>query len=263
MDFLVGGTAGDEYSPAVPFFGRLLGMIQPTWETDDGVIRLYCADCLDVLPTLEAGSVGAVVTDPPYGVSNDCSYNARGLGYSREKNWPARDWPQVEGDNEPFDPRPFLAWGVPTVLWGANYFSDKLPPSGWFVWDKERPDQLDQSTCEVAWVSSKKNIRRFRHLWNGLCRATEIGEHFHPTQKPVALMEWCLSFFDVRGAVLDPYMGSGPVGVACARHGLEYIGIECHGPYFETAKNRIIAELSRTPLFPDEPLPSQKNFLTT
>ena len=52
--------------PRLPALGT--DTMKPTWETNDGAIRLYCADCLDVLPTLEAGSVDAVVTDPPYGI---------------------------------------------------------------------------------------------------------------------------------------------------------------------------------------------------
>ena len=225
-------------------------MLKPTWATDG--VELYLGDCLDILPQFEPGSIHAVVTDPPYGVNNDCSYNARGLGEKTGKHWPARDWPQIHGDNRPFDPSPILALNLPTILWGANYYADKLPPSGWLVWDKEKPDQLDQSTCEVAWVSFKKNIRRFRHLWNGLCRATEVGEHYHATQKPIALMLWCLSFLPDAETVLDPFMGSGTTIVACIRTGRRAIGIEREKKYFDIAVERCKRELERFPLFTEE-----------
>ena len=162
------------------------------------------------------------------------------------------DWEPVHGDDVLFDPSCILALGLPTVLWGGNHFSDKLPASGgWLVWDKERPDELDQSTCELAWTNCIKGVRRFRHLWNGLCRDSEIGEHLHPMQKPVALYEWILSlrWMKHHATILDTYMGSGPCGVACVRAGRRYVGIEKHEPYCEIAANRLRAERERFPLF--------------
>jgi site-specific DNA-methyltransferase (adenine-specific) len=209
---------------------------------------LVQCDCLQVLPTLGEGTVDAILTDPPYGVANRCNYNERGLGMSRGKNWPAKDWQDVHGDDTPFDPAPWLSFPK-VILWGANYYSDRLPKSGWLVWDKERPDELDQSTCELAWMNFRMGVRRFRYLWNGLCRAGEIGEHYHPTQKPIALMEWCLSLLPDAKAVFDPYMGSCPVGLACIRLKRRYVGCELHKPYFDIAVERCKRELDRHPLF--------------
>ena len=136
---------------------------------------------------------------------------------------------------------------MPTVLWGANWYADKLPPSGgWLVWDKERPDTLDQATCELAWTNCVKGVRRFRHLWNGMIRASEHNENYHPMQQPVALFVWVLTLRWIPGGVVfDPYMGAGPCGVAAARTGRQFIGIELHRPYFETAIKRITTELTR------------------
>jgi site-specific DNA-methyltransferase (adenine-specific) len=202
------------------------------------MIRLLTGDCREVLKTLDCSEVRAVITDPPYGIAHPCDYARRKRGALA----PCNDWPDVIGDSEPFDPAAILALDVPTVLWGANHFADKLPPSGgWLVWDKERPDDLDQSTCELAWTNCIKGVRRFRHLWNGMIRASEQGESYHPTQKPVALIRWILSlrWMPREGAVLDPYMGSGPVGVACVQMGYSFIGIELDARYYATAKWRI------------------------
>ena len=208
-----------------------------------GPCTLYHADCLEVLPTLTG--VDAVVTDPPYGIAHPCNFSTRGRGRLAACN----DWPDVHGDDGPFDPAWILALNRPAVLWGGNWFADKLPPTGgWLVWDKERPDELDQATCELAWTSCVKGVRRFRHLWHGMMKASEKGESYHPTQKPAALFAWVLSlrwFADVE-TVLDPYMGSGTTGVACIRTGRNFIGIDIDKGYFDIACDRIRRELQQT-----------------
>jgi DNA modification methylase len=200
-----------------------------------GNATLYRADCLEVLPTL--GKVDAVITDPPYGIAHPCNFAERGRGNLAACN----DYPDVHMDDRPFDPSPFLALNVPTAMWGGNYFADKLPPcSGWLVWDKERPDELDQATCELAWTNYVKGVRRFRYLWNGMMRQGEKGQNHHPTQKPIALQEWVLGLkWTPKGTILDPFMGAGSTGVACRSTGHQFIGIEIEPRYFQTACERI------------------------
>lgn len=81
----------------------------------------------------------------------------------------------------------------PRIVWGGNYFSDILPPGDkWLVWDKNQ--RIDQSDCELAWSSLSGALRVFnlgRHALN-------LDGAVHPTQKPVALMEWCLGFIMCR-----------------------------------------------------------------
>jgi hypothetical protein len=168
----------------------------------------------------------------------------------------------VAGDDVPFNPQQILSLDVPTVLWGANYFADRLPPSsGWLVWDKERPDDLDQATCELAWTNCVKGVRRFRHLWNGMIKASEHGDTFHPTQKPAALFEWILALRWIPvGTVVDPYGGSFPCAVACIRIGREYRGCELVEAYCEIGAKRCDRELDqgRLPFALPEPAPVQR-----
>ena len=210
-----------------------------------GNATLYLGDCREILPTLP--KIDLIITDPPYGISHPCNFKGRGRGKLAACN----DYPDVIDDNKPFDPAFLLALNVPTVLWGANYFADKLPTtSGWLVWDKERPDALDQATCELAWTNYVKGVRRFRHLWNGMMKASERGESYHPTQKPVALSDWVLSLkWTPQGTVFDPYMGSAPVGVSCVLAGRKYIGVEREPVHFETACRRISEAQSQQRLF--------------
>lgn len=157
------------------------------------------------------------------------------------------------GDNKSFDPSPLLYFHT-IVMWGANHFADKLPSSAaWLVWDKrEAESTLKFSDCEMAWSNANCGARIYRHLWNGVCKASEVGEtRIHPTQKPVMLMAWCMERVGVSmgHTVLDPYMGSGTTGIACIRTGRKFIGIEKDPKHFATAVERIKRELQQGILF--------------
>jgi site-specific DNA-methyltransferase (adenine-specific) len=203
--------------------------------------KLYRGDCLKVLKRIDTGSIDAVVTDPPYGVDLSPDYTR----YST--NTPSRSrgkFRRIIGDNEPFDPSPFL--GFPKVcLWGANFYSDSLPGGGWQVWIKKPDKQFGKflGDAEVAWVKGGKAVYLFRHRWAGAVRETERGPTLHSTQKPIALMRWCIERLKLKpgSTILDPYMGSGPVGIAAVQLGMNYIGVEIDPAYFAIAKQRITA----------------------
>lgn len=213
-----------------------------------GDCQLYLGDCRDILPTL--GPVDAVVTDPPYGI---------------EGTWGGGDshgWGRFKGQAEPWDVRPdwFAEWivalNVPSIVWGGQYFP--LPPSGsWFIWDKV-VREFTSGHAEMAWSNLGKPIRAFSFSHGAL--AAEGKQH--PTQKPKALMEWCLGFLPEGLAILDPFMGSGTTGVACVNLGRAFIGIEREPSYFDIACRRI-EEAYRQPRLFAEPVakPVQDNLL--
>ena len=184
-------------------------------EVNIGPCRLILADCLDVLPTLSG--VDAVVTDPPYGIF------ACGGKWGRKA--------ELQWDREPADCVDRLLHYGDTVIWGGNYFP--LPPSrGWLVWFK-RDSVPSAADVELAWTNRDMNSR----LIDQTIAATNAERVGHPTQKPLAVMEWSLGF--VQGeTILDPFMGSGTTGVACIRTGRKFIGIEKEPKYFEIACNR-------------------------
>ena len=216
------------------------------WVSDCGTVRLICGDCLEVLPTLEAGSVDAVVTDPPYGIGAA----KMSLGSSAASRLEKLEW-----DSETPDLSSIIALNLPSIIWGGNYFP--LPPSRCFlVWDKG-PSFRDRSFAEVeqAWCSFDAVARIFTR--NPLACGDYDGKQ-HPTQKPTALMIWCLSKLPGQSVViLDPFMGSGTTGVACVRTGRKFIGIEKEPHYFEIAKRRISDELNRFPLLEPKQAPQQ------
>ena len=204
---------------------------------DSGGITIYNVDCREILPSLE---FDVLLSDPPYGIAHPTNYASRGRGHLAL----CTDYPPVHADEEPFDPRWLVEMGKPTLLFGANYFVNLLPPSsGWVVWDKMRPDTLDQSTAEVAWTNFVKGIRVFRYLWNGMMRAgNEKLEH--PTMKPAALWRWVMELrWTPDGMIVDPFMGSGTTLRAAKDLGRKAIGIEIEERYCEVAAKRMEQEV--------------------
>jgi site-specific DNA-methyltransferase (adenine-specific) len=206
----------------------------------DDLVTIYHGDWRDVAPGL---APDLVLADPPYGKDQPTNYASA----QRSKAALSTDYPPIAGDDEPFDPAPFLQFPA-VVLWGANYFADRLPPRGsWFVWDKRdggTPD--DGADAELAWVDGVTGTvpRLFSHRWRGMIKASERDQRrVHPTQKPVALMGWCLSFFPDARLVFDPFMGSGPVPRACKDRGIKCVAAELVEEYCERAAQRCQQEV--------------------
>lgn len=199
-------------------------------------VILYCGDCREVLPTI--GLVDACVTDPPYGINEDGG-RFRGRKGQNIRVLPKGGWDQATPDAETF--ALILSCSKQQIIWGGNYFADKLPPSkGWLYWQKLMGG--DFSDGELAWTSRDRAVREFTR-----CPKGQGAEH--PTQKPVELMSWCLNFLPEARTILDPFLGSGSTGIAAVRVGLAFIGIERHEPYFDIACRRIADELRRPRLF--------------
>jgi DNA modification methylase len=108
----------------------------------------------------------------------------------------------------------------------------------WLVWDKGTAG--DGSDCELAWTNlAKDSVRRFFYLWNGFRKAHPESRQ-HPTQKPVALLGWCLDQLPSGiQTVLDPFAGSGSLALACIARGQHAILIERDPGYFDYACRRV------------------------
>jgi len=232
--------------------------ITPDWERDG--IALYCGDCLDVLPQLEAGSVGLVVTDPPYkltsgGLSGVCTggifdpsvYDNKGrlFGVPKFSEWvpaiaramkPNADFYMMVNDKNMHE--------ALDATEGAGFRLHNI-----IVWDRgsKTPNRWYMKTCEFIlylWQGRARTINDAGSsaLWSVPCKR---GHRLHPTEKPVELMEFPIENSTVRGqGVLDPFMGSGTTGVACVQTGRRFIGIEIEPKYFDIAVRRIEAALA-------------------
>ena len=220
-----------------------------------GNAELWHGDCREVLPLL--GQVDAVITDPPYGILNLAgegstpavrkSPRQMGIGTLKNRilNTSAVEW-DVAPDAAVFDA--LRANSTLQVFWGGNYFA--LPPArGVLVWDKEQPWE-NFSQVEIAWTNLNRPAAIFRE---SATRGTP--DKVHPTQKPISLMRWCVAMVDAQ-TVLDPYMGSGTTGVACAEMGRLFIGVERERKYFDIACERIARAQAQGQLLTPEPVRS-------
>lgn len=230
-------------------------------------VQLICGDCLEVLKTLPAGSVDAVVTDPPYGLDPaqpSTRTDASGT-YTAS--------PTFEGDKFDCSWLPEVSrilrpggWCLAfvdnkriTILWEAGAAAG-LRPRQTVIWRKTNAPP----TFMKWWQSSYESMVAFSsgvvRVWNGGGACPNVIDHpntsftktqgfrFHPTQKPVGLMVRLAEFVSSPGmTILDPFMGSGTTGVACVQTGRSFIGIEIEPRYFEIAQRRI-AEAQQQPV---------------
>ena len=201
-----------------------------------GHAELWHGDCREVLPLLP--HVDLILTDPPYGIGINKSHRlATSKGHG----------------GETWDDKPVPHWlilmiqeqATEAIIWGGNYYT-MGPARCFLVWDKQN-DGRDFADCEQAWTSIDAVARIFRKRPMNMDGGKE-----HPTQKPISLMVWCIDKVAHAQTVLDPFMGSGTTGVACAQLGKAFTGIERERKYFDLACERISRAQAQGSLIPLE-----------
>lgn len=206
----------------------------PYYEQDG--ITIYHGDAREIAPQLTG--IDAVISDPPYGMNNDCDYTRFTMGPNGHGKASSRTHEQVHGDDTPFNPAPWLDYRY-VVLFGANHFGSRLPVGTTLVWIKRFDGGFGSflSDAEVAWMKGGHGV--YCHRDTSLFADTH--NRAHPTQKPVGLMRWCIEKSGVSdgGTILDPFMGSGPTLRAAKDLGRKAIGIEISEEYCEIAAKRL------------------------
>ena len=217
-----------------------------------GNATLYLGDCLDILPTLP--KVDAVITDPPYGIG----VGSMTLGNGKKRiDRGEIDW-DAAPPSEALISMIAMSAAREAILWGGNYFG--LPAARcWLVWDKCTGDN-SFADAELAWTNLDRVVKLKRLAWVGN-NAKDTPERLHPTQKPVAVMAWCIAQTTGIGSILDPFMGSGTTGVAAARMGRSFIGIEREPSYFDIACRRIEDAQRQAPMFAPDLLKQEQEVL--
>ena len=221
-------------------------MIEPYY-SEDG-ITLFCAKWEDILPQLTE-RVELLLSDPPWGVNLNTRTKTTKRGRNANKGFRgdmmAVDMPSIHNDDKPFEPAQFLNYPK-VILWGGIHFANRLPNRArWIVWDKRCGSASDDNAdCEFAWTNLRGQARIHSHYWRGWLRAGEenlsiSGAKFHPAQKPVSLMTFCMILAGGDGTVLDPFAGSGTTLVAAKRLGRKAIGIEMSEDYCKIAVQRL------------------------
>ena len=233
---------------------------------------LLCGDCLEMMEHIPDGGVDMVLTDPPYSsgglYAGERQANTRTKYCDRKYNGAYR-FRDFSGDN--MDQRSFTefmrmvlskarqkcrpgAIAAVFVDWrNLPALTDALQAAGWIwrgivVWDKgtsrNQPGRF-RNDCEyIAWGSNGRLpvdwTPGFKAL-PGCYHITGVNtkQKHHQTEKPVELLEKLLAICPAGGMILDPFMGSGSTGAACANTGRSFTGIELDPGYFETAQRRV------------------------
>lgn len=242
-----------------------------------GDCQLHLGDCLDVMPSLPEASVDLVMCDLPYGITS-CKWDAVIPFGSLWDNY--RRLLKPNGVVALTASNPFAAsllmsnpkWYRHEWVWiknrGSNFANTVREPMkehevvlvfspGKWTYNRQMQERTgggaDRVKYSFDFKSQSENYREFEGRENVSLPAlrvpsswqkfnVEVG--FHPTQKPVPLMEYILKTYSNEGdTVLDNCMGSGTTGVAAVRTKRKFIGIEKEENYFRPACERIGKEV--------------------
>ena len=218
---------------------------------------LYLGDCLEILPTV--GQADAVITDPPY----DERTHTRARSLKGGGSDIAIDFAWLS-DFQHLEPMFSASTGWVVAFCSLEQlgaYQASAGPERWMraaVWD--RPDGTPQISGDRPGQGAEgiavMHSRKVKPSWfgggeRGCWRYPRNKEATgHPTAKPIRLMEKLVTLFCAQdGTVLDPFMGSGTTGVACANLGRKFIGIEMEERYFDIACKRIDAAYAQGRLF--------------
>lgn len=201
--------------------------------------KIIQGDCLEVMKTFPDKSFDLVLTDPPYGINYDVQQNeqadsGRISNGGRWKKYDNAGWDSKPPSKDYFDE--MLRVSKRQVIWGGNYFN--LPThTTWLIWNKVQRGFMTDG--EMAWTSIDKSIKIFDLARTDAYINSKEGK-FHPTQKPVKLISWCLEMFSsAHDTILDPFMGSGTTLVAAKLLNRNATGIEISPGYCEIARQRL------------------------
>lgn len=234
-----------------------------------GDCRLRLGDCLEVMPTLgQYNPVNLVVTDPPYelsAVGPGKSHYGMSLGKFDLDAYKAlvgsfdikHTMAHIEDICSPFNMFCFCSNKQISKIMGINERAGRSTTL--LVWHKINAvpfaNGVWRGDAEFC-VHAKDKGAYFEGNAQQKTKVTPhpiVRDTFHPTVKPLALIEKYIKIGSSRGqTVLDPFMGSGTTGVACVKLGRKFIGIELEEKYFDLACRRIQKAYDQPDLFIEE-----------
>jgi len=217
----------------------------------NGRIIAINADCQEVMAEIGDKEIDLCLTDPPYGGGANAGVGGRFEKYEITAERTGGTWAEKYGKNiKHWDFAPDAKYfkeifriSKEQIIWGGNYF--ELPATRCFlIWKKLTiSENFSMAMAEYAWTSFNKNAKIFEY-------APQDSSRFHPTQKPVALLNWCLNNYSKENdLIFDAFAGSFTTAIACIRTNRRFIGCELDPIYFEKACERIETELKQLTLF--------------
>lgn len=218
-----------------------------------GNIKLYNADCMEVMNGFKDKQFDLAIVDPPYfeGVGDKGFYGKEFTKEGRKKGdyKPISNWNQGIPTQSYFDE--LIRVSKNQIVWGVNYYPFTQMSSGRIIWDKNN-DASTFSNCEIAYNSLIKHVKIFRYTWNGMLQENMKNKQkrIHPTEKPVQLYKWLLQNYAKEGdKILDTHFGSLSIGIACHDMGFELTAIELDKDYYEQAKKRLMIHQRQLTIF--------------
>ena len=213
--------------------------------TKEIISEVYNMDCIAGMKEYPDKYFDLAIVDPPYGIGAE---NHAGNANNGWKQWDKKDWDSSIPNEEYFTE--LFRVSKNQIIWGGNYFANLLPNSqGWIFWDKGQRN-FSLADGELCWTSFKKSTRVFE-MARAKAKASIGYEKIHPTQKPVELYDFCLSFakLDQGDKILDTHLGSGSSRIAAYRNGFHFVGFELDKDYYEAQEKRFKTELMQPRLF--------------
>jgi site-specific DNA-methyltransferase (adenine-specific) len=215
-------------------------------------IKLYNADCMEVMKTFKDKQFSLAICDPPYGIKENGDKNHTRGKLAKSKNYKSFAGGDVKSpDKQYFDE--LIRISKNQIIWGANHFISNIPynSSCWIVWDKNN-GLTDFADCELAWTSFPTAVRKYKYTWQGMLQEDMKNKQIriHPTEKPIQLYKWLLTNYAKQGdKILDTHFGSLSIGIACHDLGFELTACELDKDYYEAGKKRLKQHQSQLTIF--------------
>lgn len=225
---------------------------------DKYINKITLADCMDIMKDMPDKCIDLAIVDPPYGIgmSRDITCysktgNGKGQTFSNNIKHSKKYWDFMTPESFYF--YELIRISKNQIIWGGNYFTDKIPVSrGWIYWDKKisNPNNKNFSDGELAWTSFDKILKKFTFDWIGFGYLNSGERKIHPTQKPVSLYRWLLQNYAKEGnIIIDTHSGSGSCAIACHLEGYNFIAIEKDPDYHRDSVKRLEEIRSQGRLF--------------
>jgi len=198
---------------------------------------------MELMSRYEDNHFDLAIVDPPYGIGmagtlGKASKKTKGFSF-KAKEYKKKEWDNETPSQEYFDELQRVSKNQ--IIWGANYFTDKIPIiKNYVFWYKKGLSKDDKfNEGEMAYLS-KGRTRMVDIWWNGFGVINSGEKRTHPTQKPVKLYEWLLDSYANEGdKILDTHLGSGSIAIACHNRKFDLTACELDKEYYDSAMKRI------------------------